>query len=112
MTYRNIPARSAGDGSATARPNAKAVATGVDAGGVTATLGATLATATVWVAAVPVSLSLSVAAALTCGLAGPSANTQSKRPTVLVWPSTVLMPPVPQLVVTEAMVSAPGSVIV
>ncbi len=81
---------------------------------VTWTVGATLATVTVWLSAAPVSPSESFADAVTFGLAGPSAKRHWNEPAVSVFVSepATFVPFAPQLVETDETVSAPGSEIV
>jgi hypothetical protein len=80
-----------------------------DAGAlVNATVGATFAIETPD-AAVPVAPSESVTCTETVEPAGPSGKVQSKVPDVLVFDALLFVPFAPQLVVTELMVSTPGS---
>jgi hypothetical protein len=71
-----------------------------------------LATETVCVSVLPVSLSESVAEAETIELAGPSGKVHWNEPPAFVLLSVPLVPLAPQLVVTALTVSWPGSLIV
>jgi hypothetical protein len=79
---------------------------------VNATVGATFATVTSCAAVLPAAPSESVACADTVELAGPSGNVQSNVPLVFVFEALLFVPFAPQLVVTDVIVSWPGSLIV
>ena len=78
------------------------------------TLGATLLIVTLCVSGLPAVAPNpeSVACAETVELFGPSGKVQSKLPEVLLLESLLLLPLVPQLVLTEAIVSPSASLIV
>src|SRR5215218_915462 len=77
---------------------------------VTLTVGATLATVTVWLSSAPVSPSESVADADTVELFGPSGNRQSNEPELFVLLSEPTSTPLPPHdVCTDWTVSSPGS---
>ena len=74
-----------------------------------ATVGATFAIETSWVAVLPASPSESVACTETVELAGPSGKVQSNEPEVSLFEAFDFVPLAPQLVATELTVSTPGS---